>query len=101
MLDFIGNYQKNFFVPVALSGDKTYNKDRLRTIVNDGSSVIPGASTVSFDRISEARIYRAIDGGRLHGGEVSEGGIPKPASDDRERSPASWISIATVPLTRS
>ena len=63
VLDFIGNYQKNFFVPIALSGDKTYNKDRLRTIVNDGSSVIPGASTVSFDRISEARIYRAIDGG--------------------------------------
>lgn len=63
VLDFIGNYQKNFFVPVALSGDKTYNKDRLRTIVNNGSTVIPGASTVSFDRISEARIYRAIDGG--------------------------------------
>lgn len=63
VLDFIGNYQKNFFVPVALSGDRTYNKDRLRTIVNNGSSVIPGASTVSFDRVSEAQIYRAIDGG--------------------------------------
>lgn len=63
VLDFIGNYQKNFFVPVALSGDKTYNKDRLRRIVQEGSTVIPGCSTVSFDRISEARIYTAIDGG--------------------------------------
>ncbi len=63
VLDFIGNYQRNFFVPVALSGDKTYNKDTLRKIVKEGTSVIPGASTVSFDRVSEARIYRAIDGG--------------------------------------
>lgn len=63
VLDFIGNYQRNFFVPVALSGDKTYNKDTLRKIVKEGSTVIPGASTISFDRISEARIYRSIDGG--------------------------------------
>lgn len=65
VLDFIGNYQKNFFVPVALSGDKTYNKDNLRTIVKEGSLVVPGASTISFDRIAEARIYRAIDGGNF------------------------------------
>lgn len=65
VLDFIGNYQKNFFVPVALSGDKTYNKDRLRRIVQEGSSCIPGASTVSFDRIAESRIYRAIDNGNF------------------------------------
>lgn len=63
VLDFIGNYQRNFFVPVALSGDKTYNKDTLRKLVKEGSTVIPGVSTVSFDRISEARIYRSIDGG--------------------------------------
>lgn len=63
VLDFIGNYQKNFFVPVALSGDKTFNKDRLRTIVNDGTAIIPGASTVSFDRVAASRIFRAIDGG--------------------------------------
>lgn len=65
VLDFIGNYQKNFFVPVALSGDRTYNKDNLRRVVQNGSSVIPGCSTVSFDKVSEARIYRAIDGGKF------------------------------------
>ncbi len=63
VLDFIGNYQSNFLVPVALSGDKTYNKDRLRRLVQEGDSTIPGCSTVSFDKVSESRIYRAIDGG--------------------------------------
>ncbi len=63
VLDFIGNYQSNFLVPVALTGDKTFNKDRLRRLVQEGDSAIPGCSTVSFDRIAEARIYRAIDGG--------------------------------------
>lgn len=66
VLDFIGNYQKNFFVPVALSGDRTFNKDNMRKLVKEGSTVIPGASTVSFDRIAEARIYEAIDGGRFN-----------------------------------
>ena len=65
VLDFIGNYQTNFLVPVALTGDKTYNKDRLRRLVQEGDSVIPGCSTISFDRISESRIYRAIDGGKF------------------------------------
>lgn len=63
ILDFIGNYQKNFFVPIALSGDHTYNKDNLRAVLKEGSTIIPGCSTVSFDKVSEARIYRAIDGG--------------------------------------
>ena len=63
VLDFIGNYQQNFFVPIALSGDRTYNKDNLRAIVKEGSATIPGCSTVTFDEISKARIYKAIDGG--------------------------------------
>ena len=70
VLDFIGNYQQNFFVPIALSGDRTYNKDNLRAIVNEGSSVIPGCSTVSFDEISKARVYKAIDGGDFSGAKL-------------------------------
>ena len=65
VLDFIGNYQKNFLVPIALSGDRTYNKDNLRRFVKEGSTIIPGCSTISFDRVSEARVMRAIDGGRF------------------------------------
>ncbi len=65
VLDFIGNYQSNYFVPIALSGDRTYNKDGLRAFVKEGSTIVPGASTVSFDRVSETRIFRAIDNGRF------------------------------------
>lgn len=67
VLDFIGNYQKNYFIPIALSGDRTYNKDNLRAFVKEGSTIIPGCSTINFDQISEARIFRAIDDGDFNG----------------------------------
>ena len=65
VLDFIGNYQQNYLVPIALSGDRTYNKDTLRRVVKEGSTVIPGCSTISFDKVSEAQIFRALDRGRF------------------------------------
>ena len=61
VLDFIGNYQNNYLIPVALSGDCSYNKDNLRRFVKEGSTAIPGCSTVSFDRISEGRIFEKLD----------------------------------------
>ena len=65
VLDFIGNYQSNFLIPMALSGDRTYNKDTLRKVVKEGSTVIPGCSTISFDEISEKRIFKALEEGRF------------------------------------
>ena len=61
ILDFIGNYKNNFMIPIALSGDRTYNKDNIRKYVVDGSRVIPGSSTLHFDEISRKRIFQAID----------------------------------------
>lgn len=61
ILDFIGNYQNNFMIPVALSGDRSYNKDNLRRYINEGTSLIPGCSTIYFDEITKDRIYRSID----------------------------------------
>jgi superfamily II DNA or RNA helicase len=61
ILDFIGNYKNNFMIPIALSGDRTYNKDNIRRYVAEGEKVIPGASTIHFDEISRKRIYAAID----------------------------------------
>lgn len=52
ILDFIGNYNNNFMIPIALSGDRTYNKDNIRRYIMEGGRVIPGASTVHFDEIS-------------------------------------------------
>ena len=61
VLDFIGNYKNNFMIPIALSGDRTYNKDNVRRYVMEGTRVIPGSSTIHFDEISRKRIYSAID----------------------------------------
>ena len=61
ILDFIGNYTNNFMIPIALSGDRTYNKDNIRRYVMEGGRVIPGASTVHFDEISRKRIFASVD----------------------------------------
>ena len=61
VLDFIGNYRNNFMIPIALSGDRSYNKDTIRRYVSEGWRVIPGASTIHFDEISRKRIFQAID----------------------------------------
>ena len=61
IIDFIGNYRNNFMIPIALSGDRSYNKDNIRRYVTEGGRVIPGASTIHFDDISRKRIFQAID----------------------------------------
>lgn len=48
-------------IPIALSGDRSYNKDNIRRYVTEGGRVIPGASTIHFDEISRKRIFQAID----------------------------------------
>lgn len=61
VIDFIGNYRNNFMIPIALSGDRTYNKDNIRRYVTEGGRIIPGSSTIHFDEISRKRIFQAID----------------------------------------
>ena len=61
VLDFIGNYKNNFMIPIALSGDRSYNKDNVRRYVMEGTRVIPGSSTIHFDEIARKRIFAAID----------------------------------------
>ena len=48
-------------IPIALSGDRTYNKDNIRRYIMEGGRVIPGASTVHFDEISKKRIFASVD----------------------------------------
>lgn len=66
VLDFIGNYRNNFMIPVALSGDRSYNKDTIRRYVSSGTRIIPGSSSIHFDRISKKRIYESIDKARTN-----------------------------------
>ena len=61
VLDFIGNYSNNFMIPIALSGDRTYNKDNLRKYIFEGSNMISGCSSIHFDEISRKSIFAAID----------------------------------------
>lgn len=61
ILDFIGNYSNNFMIPIALSGDRSYNKDTVRKYVREGTKMLPGSSTIHFDEISKKRIFQSID----------------------------------------
>ncbi len=61
VLDFIGNYQNNYMIPIALSGDRTGNKDNIRRSLIEGNNLIKGASTIYFDEISRNRIYKSLD----------------------------------------
>lgn len=61
ILDFIGNYQSNFLIPVALADDRSYNKDNMRRALAVDLRQIPGASSVHFDPIVRKRIYESID----------------------------------------
>ncbi|QES90248.1 DUF3427 domain-containing protein [Rhizosphaericola mali] len=65
VIDFIGNYENNYLIPIALFGDTSYNKDTLRKLINDGSLMIPGASTINFDEITKERIFQSIDAANM------------------------------------
>lgn len=61
ILDFIGNYKNNFMIPIALSGDRSYNKDNIRRYILEGERIIPGCSTIHFDEIAKKHIFASID----------------------------------------
>lgn len=61
VIDFIGNWNNNYLIPIALFGDGSYRKDTLRKLMRSGSAAISGASTVSFDLIAKQQIFDAID----------------------------------------
>lgn len=64
IIDFIGNYKNNFLIPMALSGDKSLNKDNIRrkTVNTD---YIKGVSTINFEEIAKKRIFDAISNTNL------------------------------------
>ena len=60
VLDFIGNYENNYMIPIALYGDNSMNKDDLRKKLSKPNKYIPGSSTIDLDPISTKRILKAI-----------------------------------------
>lgn len=61
IIDFIGNHSNNYLIPMALYGDSSYSKDKLRKLIFEGSKEIPGCSTINFDQIAKERIFESID----------------------------------------
>lgn len=66
VLDFIGNYENNYMIPIALSGDRSYNKDNMRRYVAEGTRIIPGSSSVHFDEVARKQIYKSIDSAKTN-----------------------------------
>lgn len=60
VIDFIGNYKNNFMIPIALFGERSFNRDILKKAVIEGNSIIQGESTICFDRIAKDRILQSI-----------------------------------------
>ncbi|MGB6128398.1 MAG: DEAD/DEAH box helicase [Psychrilyobacter sp.] len=61
VIDFIGNYSNNYLIPIALYGDNSFDKSKIKKMLVNESILIPGSSTINFDKISKERIFKALD----------------------------------------
>ena len=61
VIDFIGNHNKTFLIPIALSGTRYYEKDSLKIQVHNDFSDIPGCSNIYLDQIAKEDILRQLD----------------------------------------
>lgn len=59
IIDFIGNYQNNYLIPIALFGDQSMNKDNYRReLVNRNQ--LTGLTTINFEEIAQQQIFDSI-----------------------------------------
>lgn len=65
VIDFIGNYNNNYLIPVALAGDRTQSKESLRRKTVD-THYIKGVSTINFEEIARKQIFTAIESVNLN-----------------------------------
>lgn len=61
VLDFIGNHQKSFLIPIALSGEKSYDKDDLIIATQNDFFDIPGDTFINLERIPKNRILKQLE----------------------------------------
>lgn len=61
VLDFIGNHNKTFLIPIALSGARYYDKDSLKVAVATDFVDVPGCTNIQIDEIAKERILAQID----------------------------------------
>ncbi|MFT8393138.1 MAG: DEAD/DEAH box helicase [Liquorilactobacillus ghanensis] len=65
VLDFIGNYQNNYLIPLALTEDHSLNKDQARSTL--ALEPIMGLSTITFTEIARQQIYASLQRVKLDG----------------------------------
>lgn len=61
VLDFIGNHNKSFLIPIALSGSRYYDKDSLRVQLEKNFRDIPGCTHISMDEIAKEHILTQLE----------------------------------------
>ena len=59
IIDFIGNYKNNYLIPMALYGDKSFNKDNYRRKLGTHQQ-ISGITTVNFEEVAQKQIFDSI-----------------------------------------
>ncbi len=65
VIDFIGNHNNNYLIPIALYGDTSFNKDTIRKLISEGSKMLPGSSSINFERITKEKIFNSIDSANM------------------------------------
>lgn len=61
VLDFIGNHNKSFLIPIALSGSRYYDKDSLKVQIEKNFQDIPGCTHISMDEIAKENILAQLE----------------------------------------
>lgn len=61
VIDFVSNYDKNYNIPVALNGDRSFEKESLRRLMSADGAFAPGTTTFQFDEIARERVLRSIN----------------------------------------
>ena len=52
-------------IPIALSGNKSQNKDNYRKFLTD-TTVLNGVSTINFEEVAKNKIYNSLDSVKLN-----------------------------------
>lgn len=63
VIDFVGNYDNNYLIPVALTGDKSHNRDQVRDKLD--LEPIYGVSLINFTNVAKSQIYKSINHSNL------------------------------------
>ena len=64
ILDFIGNYDENYMIPMAFDRSHTSNKEKIRKQIISPS--ISGVSTIHFEEVARNRVLAAVSKVRLN-----------------------------------